>query len=61
MKSCKSVGSTVQSVGSTGDLRQRPRALTAALRLAALRQQPAYLHVLVAAPVFESKVDAKVS
>ena len=44
-----------------GDLRQRPRALTAALRLAALRQQPAYLHVLVAAPVFESKVDAKVS
>ena len=44
-----------------GDLRQRPRALTAALRLAAQRQQPAYLHVLVAAPVFESKVDAKVS
>ena len=43
------------------DLRQRPRALTAALRLAALRQQPAYLHVLVAAPIFESKIDAKVS
>ena len=44
-----------------GDLRQRPRALTAALRHAAQRQQPAYLHVLVAAPVFESELDPKVA